>query len=1084
MYKRALMLTAATVALLAGPAYAAGPTTITDKQTTNQKTSTTGDLTIDTTGSVVVTSTTPAITVDSNNFVTINSSGLVSNKDKASAVGIELDAGFTGGLTSSGTIDLSGTGSLKTGITLLGTGDFTGDINLQSGSVLRVTGDNGYGIYSVQTANLVGDLTLAGTISLGSTTTTTAITSPTAIRLLGNVTGDILNSGTISATGTNAQGFIMTGLLTGSFTNSGTLQTLGTTSIASSNNPEAGTALAFGANVTGGILNDGPTSTVDATARGTIRVAGAGQAVLISQAAGGLSSSASITIGQYGATGYSFLNRGTITATPIDPNYNVSTIVFAGATSSANIVFTDGFFNSGGIAAAVSSDPHGPLAYNATALWLQGFVDLPEIVNSTQTGAGTITASFAGTNSVGGTATAIRIDQSSNLPSITNQGTISAVATTTDSTAATLQAWAIRDQSGTLNYINNTGVISAIISGNEDTSSAIFARAVDLSNTTSDVTFQNTGIVLGDVIFGIGNDTFTVSGSSSSSRASVVGNITFGGTTGGGTDSLTIGNFGTVRGTILETAGTNLDINVNQGGTLAILNTTDTLFAHDMVIANGASLGLTLAQAFNGTSKPLIQANSINMELASADFLNIGFGGFIGAGASDSSFILFDTVMGNLTITNPANVQTAIESAVPFLFDGQICGNNIAFFASCGSVTTRSQLVLDLTPKSKDEVFVQTVGGTVKTDLFGYKLYDFVNNALATDDELGAAVISAGLPVSGVSLTQAQGFDLYKNIYGAFAPDVTGASRAIVVSLTDQASGPVGARQRALRMYANQAGSATLWGQEFAQRLNGSDSPGGMYHNTGFGFALGLDSGDPRNGRYGGALTFYSGDSTEKAPRQSKTNSEYYMLSLYSNWRGKGLFFDTQANLGYGTLTGTRKIDAGTVVRTADSTRNSLFITGGFTTGAVLASGGTSIIPLLSIDGMTMREDGYTETNGGTGVDLRVNPVYANSARAYVGTSVRQDLNFGDFFLQPEARIGYRYDFLADPVDIKASFASVTPVSQFTLTGPDPGKGNVVAGGSLAVTTDAWSIGLNYDYIRSSAGSISQSGTITLVGRI
>ncbi len=39
-------------------------------------------------------------------------------------------------------------------------------------------------------------------------------------------------------------------------------------------------------------------------------------------------------------------------------------------------------------------------------------------------------------------------------------------------------------------------------------------------------------------------------------------------------------------------------------------------------------------------------------------------------------------------------------------------------------------------------------------------------------------------------------------------------------------------------------------------------------------------------------------------------------------------------------------------------------------------------------------------------------------------------------------------------------------------------------GGSLASTTGAWSIGVNYDYLRGNNGSISQEGTLTLVGRI
>ena len=58
------------------------------------------------------------------------------------------------------------------------------------------------------------------------------------------------------------------------------------------------------------------------------------------------------------------------------------------------------------------------------------------------------------------------------------------------------------------------------------------------------------------------------------------------------------------------------------------------------------------------------------------------------------------------------------------------------------------------------------------------------------------------------------------------------------------------------------------------------------------------------------------------------------------------------------------------------------------------------------------------------------------------------------------------------------------PGTAFSLTGPDPARGNAVFGGSVAATTGAWSIGLNYDYLRGDDGSISQAGTLTLLGRI
>jgi hypothetical protein len=88
----------------------------------------------------------------------------------------------------------------------------------------------------------------------------------------------------------------------------------------------------------------------------------------------------------------------------------------------------------------------------------------------------------------------------------------------------------------------------------------------------------------------------------------------------------------------------------------------------------------------------------------------------------------------------------------------------------------------------------------------------------------------------------------------------------------------------------------------------------------------------------------------------------------------------------------------------------------------------------------------------------------------------------------PEARIGYRYDFIDTPVKMKAGFASTgglnAPNNTFTFVGPDPDTGNAVAGLSLGAGTDTWQLGVNYDWVRGNNGSTTQVGTLTLLGRI
>src|SRR6185312_6999763 len=207
----------------------------------------------------------------------------------------------------------------------------------------------------------------------------------------------------------------------------------------------------------------------------------------------------------------------------------------------------------------------------------------------------------------------------------------------------------------------------------------------------------------------------------------------------------------------------------------------------------------------------------------------------------------------------------------------------------------------------------------------------------------------------------------------------------------------------------------------------------------------------------------------------------------------------SQLNVGYGTLRGRRvlsidDLNGNTLItRTAVGKRASEMASGGFSTGFIFNSGGTVLMPQFSMDALTLREEGYTESGGGAGLDLHVQPYYANSVRAFLGADLRQDLKMGSFFLQPELRAGYRYDFINGQEKLKVNFAgdqTVSPVvaagSQFTIVGPDPAKGNLVVGGGLAVTTDAWSVGVTYDYARGVGGTkgTNQDAMLTLIGRI
>lgn len=1119
--KCCLLLSAAQAAALCAPAYA-DDLSISSNVTNPVKTSAAannspGDITIQTNGSITITQSAAAVTIDSSNDVSLF--GALSNKNTSGARGILIDTGtnttpstLTGNLIvlpggASTTIDLSGSGTGKVGIGLTGNGTFTGNINFNSGTIV-VQGDNSAGIAlnSTGASTLDGDFTFGGTIAMTPTTANeTTVTGITGISLAGTITGDVtLAAGSkVQIFGNGSRGLVTTAKIEGAFANYGLIGTEGFQSSQNqstgaitvpkgSGDPLGGSALSIGNSILGGFYNAGPDGTSSGVATANISMDGGGLSspvVSITPSLQGVTSPTPIVFGVYtGDTvnpGYSFYNRGAIgliNGTTLDPNLSVSGIVITGVSATAGVEFQGkGFFNSGTIAVGGRTTGAGNAPINVVALGIGsisivdsgsatgGFVKVGD--GSADSGiynSGTITARAQG--DLGATAIAIDIGSTSVVKSLTNTGSISAsVDTNNPSTVQTQLMYAINDQSGTLSTITNSGSIYAErtnLSNPLITAGTPVRVAAYLGKNTTGVTFTNTGSVTGDIIFGQGTDTLTVTGTDASHLSSVIGNIDFGSAVAG-VDTLNINQFGVVSGQIHQTATGMLNINVAGLGTLSVQNNSaafGSLLVNNLSVANHGTLNIAVSTVLpNNVS---IDAGTMGaVTLADGANLNVIYSSFVPAGGQ---FVLIKTAAGNLTISDAefAQLKGNIDSNIPFLF------NNSGGLQRV-TTATLDQLVLNIAPKTASEL-----------ELTGYaaQIFPYANAALENDDSLGAGMI-AGI-TSNASAQAA---------YTQFAPDASGGARAIAISLTDHATGPVAARQRALRLYATQPGDLTLWGQEFAQQISdkGSDGLPG-FKDSGFGFALGADSGDAQNGWFGGAFTFYTGNVDQRAPASSRNNTQWYMLSGYSVWRGKGLFLDTQISAGYGDFSAHRFINIGGISRQANSKRSAILGAAGMTTGANFVYGSTTITPTIALDGLTMREEGYTETGGGgssgDGFDLHVNPVVMSSLRAFIGLNARQDVDFGSFYMQPELRAGYRYDFLASRVNLTAYFPGVTGTGpgtgDFTIYGPAPSRGNLLAGASIAATTGAWSIGVNYDMLSGRKGSMTQVGTISLVGRI
>ncbi len=811
-----------------------------------------------------------------------------------------------------------------------------------------------------------------------------------------------------------------------------------------------------------------------------------------------------------------------------------------------------GLLNTGTITAQAVSKENTTSSVIANALTIGGYATVPRIVVSSESTAGTsvtpgsIQAAVSGPG--GGSAAAIAIAQFATVPEIDvlQHASITAtVATSSPSPTADFAnsktpfqefASAIVDQSGTLTAINNAGTISAINTPLTPGTGAIATntqQAINLlANTLGGVTINNSGNIQGDVFFGAagGNDTLNVGNTASGSAnpatgltntpfayASVSGRI-LGTSTGlpptaesntisfgtGSNQTLHVGSFGYVNSVILAQAGA-LNVTVDPNGQLFVANTavSGPLFAKNFDV-NGGVLGLSISQG-TSSSTPVVQASN-EATLSPSARIGVQFGTFFSSGTSAQSVVhptlqtitLISAPAGSLNVSSStlSNDNSLLAQAIPFLFESPgESGSAAPQPLSLGSSGGNQTLLLSFLPRSPG---LTNADGTAGLGLSGdaYNLFPFTAQALANDPTLGAAIASslsvtngAGNPTLNIAASQLKA----QQVFSQFTPDVSGGSKQIAILLTDQATGPVAARQRLLRNYANQAGELTLWGEEFGAMISnkGKVDAGGTltaYKDHGWGFTLGGDAGSARGGWYGGALTYYSGDVSETSPRASIVHEQWYLFTGYTDWRGRHVFVDTAFNIGYGSLDGNRTLVVGDQSREAVGKRAALLGSLGGKTGVLLNYGGLQFVPNISLDAMSMREEGYSEASGGDGLNLQVAPYYANSLRVFVGNDFRSQFNIFGVDLIPEVRLGYRYDFVSTPVKLRAGFISTgglsVPGNALTFVGPDPDTGNILAGASFSASTDTWSLGVHYDWLRGNNASTTQVGMLTLLGRI
>lgn len=643
----------------------------------------------------------PVLTVDGPHSLTL--SGTIQGLDATSSIGVFVDTDVAGpsGITLDGSITLNGPDGFEldlglegtnTGILIEGDAAFVGDLTLSDSADINVWGAGSTGI--LINSPFEGDISIDGNITMFGN-------RASAFTLNGPLTGDLAFLGALTSTNPDGAAALINGSISGSFILDGVVQAGESITFDDDGNTIDAipgiAALQFTDSVGAGILlqgigveftedGDGDDSTtlsdsVISTNGGTTGVSIENQ-----------SEDGDLTIGLVNGLDYGLVARGTIDIDGDSVGLDGVGVDLRGFSQTARTILEGGIHFDTGIVNVNVLDA------NAVGVRIGDFASTPELYNR-----GTIVAEVGVSTSTdddgnntfgpGGDAIAILVEENGSLTSIVNEANILAGAGN-----AGTDAVGILDRSGTLTNIRNEGVILSDRSNPEDLDVTGLTAAIDVRANTTGVTLFNSGNIGGDILLGSGDDAVTFE------DGILAGNIDF----GQGANSFTLSGASEFTGSISHAGSLDLFV-------------------------SGADLELALDQDLAVSSARFENNSTISIFV---DPQNATQGQFIASGpvfiAGDTlidpdvtSFVFEETTYEFLTsggLTVDTTDLTGLLTEAPFIYETQLGYSG----------DTSDNLALTIRPKTADELALDT-NATI--------LYEhFLDTALDPNDQIENAL--------------------------------------------------------------------------------------------------------------------------------------------------------------------------------------------------------------------------------------------------------------------------------------------------------------------------------------------------------
>ncbi|CAN7344568.1 autotransporter domain-containing protein [Phenylobacterium sp. LjRoot225] len=998
----ALSASAATLAALVstGPAWAA--TTVSGGSTavaTSTAASGSADDIVQT-GTLSVTSG-AAITLDSDNSVT--NSGTIQLKDVSDVTGVLAQAGHTGTITNSGAISISesattttttstgvvtgpfATGSNRYGVRVTGAGTLTGDI-INTGTI-SVQGEDSAGI-SLESA-LSGSITSSGAIAV-------AGSRSYGIHTTGAVGGAVTLASSVSASGEGAQAVAIGGDVGGGLIVESTVTSTGyhtasrstTASVLADQNAsdiaQGGPAISVAGSLGGGLLISAPPSTLSST---VTDVNGDGIADA-SETTGSVISYGSASAIQLGAVGRD------ISLGDVGTGDSAYGVVIGGTVSGQGL--RDGISAAGlqigvdgGGAVTISHGVHvsgtlSAVAYGGDASTLHLYSGA-NVASLYNTGV--ISAAMTGEGAQ--SAQAIVIEAGASLPVIQNAATINAVVV-----GSTGDAAAIVDKSGTLVRLENIGTINAqtaAASGSTTTPTGSTV-AIDVSANTTGFSLLNylpsgattAATINGSVLMGSGNDSVDME------AGSLTGDLAF----GAGANTLTIAGGATVAGGLTADGGT-LALSVDDGS----LTITSTSFVNltSLNLGAGSSVVFT-ADPASGSATQFDVAGAAT--IASGAKIDVRLASFA-TGAASYTLIRADQLTAS-------GVDGSLLGSSPYIYSASISTD-----AAAGTVS------LDLARKTASELALPAAlsGG-----------YEPVIAAASANAGLSAAVLAQTDRASFIS------------VYNQLLPEHSGGVFRMVSAGVESFGRPLDERQG--------GGDGGGWLQEVNYAAL-ADDKGDMlgYRSWGVGLVGGYELPATRAGVFGVSLGVLS---TQMRPHETSASTQVStnLVDAGGYWRASYGRFSANARLGldYLNATSRRAVDLISDDQTLFSETASGHWSGwGVTSRMRVAYEGSwrnlYLRPQVGLDYLKLREGGYQE-GGSDALDLKVESRDTSELTSFAGITLGAIIGDDASFWSPELLIGYRNVLSRSGGSTTAAFSSG---ETFTVGPVDYGDQGLVA---------------------------------------